>query len=1589
MTQIRTNLPALHFYSFNPLQARAGDGKWTHGGEAAANAGMRQKAKGEKMYSIAARHHAQQLAHEAAGALAGGHDASDHLERLGKAVTALRVQAYHSRKKGNMEDAHVRMAAAKHYAGLRKGLKMASKGKGEVPDLEAFSKSHEDAAKSEYAGIVKDRGVHADKAHILDGLKENLSDLKASKAHTPLKEASVNMAAHLANAHSALAAGDTDSALNHFQKAKEEAKNVGSGFSLDSIPKSGAGAKLHAMAGGLAGHLKDVGNSLKDSPEVAHDRMAAELGKHMRSLPGGSSERNGAERAAKLHARIAELHRGIRTGQANGTSQEQHKSLLTALGAAHTFNNDDKTKAGLENAAVALRGIKSKLDSRARTAGKKVDEGKISSNDLSDYHQGQEWNAKGEKGLGSDIPNEHSKSLALAHNALAWGHSQLAGEGAKANASAGLAADQIAKIEAGAKDTPLSAGQQKHLNFIKASHKLLVSRLPKDHGKDVGAGTEQFHTAQEKHAQSELDSKHPMDDDQRAALESVKTAHGHLASGASKLATGDRSGANDEVDKANDALDGIRKAEMHPDHVNLHRDSLAGTKALGIAIDQTPTKLPDELDSGVTKPQEKPAKGDYSTNAGDALLGAKSTKGAISTAFMHVHHAFNALSNKDHEEAVSHLSKALPFIKQVNPAHPLADDLKRHTMDAMKAAKSMKDAAKGKVEPTPPASEPKPAKAPASAKASLFTDEEKAQAKGHADAHAKVSKTLAEKGYIGKAKAHDEMSKAFSAVAAGDDDAVRTHARAARKANPIMITGDGPLKNAHDTLNQHAATLINRVGNIDPKSLNADEHNAAAKRISYDSDYQKADQKKKFRAVASAHTALASAHNALGKGDTEAAQAHLDEAKSFAKTGAGMDSNRVTQDHKDQTWDDKDAMRTGIDEVARRIAEKGGKTSEPTKAKSPKKAEGGEPTSKATPAKVEPGVAQSNSGHDLEYPQFTEGEHKSVAGEVENSQGKQHSVNYSLGTANRHIADAYAKLKTGDKDGARDSYAKAKTASYGMQHLGIPGSRTAQIADYTKKGLEKVKEAIGDPEPTPAPVTKPAPTPVAKGTKEVPVEAIDHEKTAASLLAQTKNSLDSTEGEAHSKAMSNDVAYNQTAMTHVRLARAKSYLADKTPGYKKNAKLYVQNAGTTLAKIDKSKLDASPELKAAHAMAVAEHEKLANKLGLSNSLQKPQVAQMPSDEPAKPAKAAKPIPVVDHDAAIAALNALPKPPAGMSQDWRVKKLITAHERLKDALTMKIPHNKIEAMKDVANQLKAVDHMGLKHHPDLVPHYDSAKLVLKAITKNAVAEKAKALQDKAALGDDQDDTAAGKSAHLSVIMPKSTPAHAGVHTAMSNVMKIIHKIHGVPDHIKPASVLIKSQKAGNVKSAAATYTGGDPMHPNGVITVKPTGSVHSMLSMAHEYGHFIDNKFSNPGQNKNSFASKLAVLNKGHSSNDKHMEAVMNAIAASNATNGLKALRGKGKVQVESGTPGQKINVPVSEKHLDYLLSPHEQFARAYAQYVAHKSKSPGMLAALDNMRNAETPGHAYHHTQWQDDDFKPIHDAMDKLFEARGLKKKG
>jgi hypothetical protein len=140
-----------------------------------------------------------------------------------------------------------------------------------------------------------------------------------------------------------------------------------------------------------------------------------------------------------------------------------------------------------------------------------------------------------------------------------------------------------------------------------------------------------------------------------------------------------------------------------------------------------------------------------------------------------------------------------------------------------------------------------------------------------------------------------------------------------------------------------------------------------------------------------------------------------------------------------------------------------------------------------------------------------------------------------------------------------------------------------------------------------------------------------------------------------------------------------------------------------------------------------------------------------------------------------------------------------------------------------------------------------------------------------------------------------------------------------------------------------------------------------FEVLHELGHQADLLLSKmPGQ----FASQTGELSEWWA-----------AVKASQAYQHLKSLSDGQIVALQRGT--QTLRRRARGKDLEYFLRPQELFARSYAQYVAATSQDTVLLRQLGR-RQSHPDAQRLYTEQWLDDDFEPIAQALERIFEERG-----
>jgi hypothetical protein len=182
----------------------------------------------------------------------------------------------------------------------------------------------------------------------------------------------------------------------------------------------------------------------------------------------------------------------------------------------------------------------------------------------------------------------------------------------------------------------------------------------------------------------------------------------------------------------------------------------------------------------------------------------------------------------------------------------------------------------------------------------------------------------------------------------------------------------------------------------------------------------------------------------------------------------------------------------------------------------------------------------------------------------------------------------------------------------------------------------------------------------------------------------------------------------------------------------------------------------------------------------------------------------------------------------------------------------------------------------------------------------------------------------------------------------NVLNTIDSIHG--DGPLPTTELIFNPR--NTQSANGQYSLTDGNIEIFKIDKTP-------MTLTHEIGHWMDHKgFKGiiPDRDPN----VRPMLSNSFASYTNLFSDFMNA------ANKSKKI---GQIKWDAG---------LRQENVDYFVSNHEVWARAYSQYIAVKSGNKKMLANLRERQGQPVPGQAYP-AQWDDDDFVPVGEEVEKL----------
>jgi SPP1 gp7 family putative phage head morphogenesis protein len=212
-------------------------------------------------------------------------------------------------------------------------------------------------------------------------------------------------------------------------------------------------------------------------------------------------------------------------------------------------------------------------------------------------------------------------------------------------------------------------------------------------------------------------------------------------------------------------------------------------------------------------------------------------------------------------------------------------------------------------------------------------------------------------------------------------------------------------------------------------------------------------------------------------------------------------------------------------------------------------------------------------------------------------------------------------------------------------------------------------------------------------------------------------------------------------------------------------------------------------------------------------------------------------------------------------------------------------------------------------------------------------------------------------------------------AIKEAVAAIDRTHG-DGLLNVVNVEIKNQSTAHGSYASRLFQG--QWQPAGIKITSSTDG-HPRLTMAHEMGHYLDQQWLGKTLGQSSYH--------GYASNrfdtlGPELEAWHKATQQSKSIATIKSLNDAAR----KGT-GNYARDKENLRYGTYLLTPHETWARSYAQYVAVRGGAGDSAWAADvaAIRNSFHPIEAA--GQWADDDFEPIAEAFDNLFRKLGGRK--
>lgn len=217
--------------------------------------------------------------------------------------------------------------------------------------------------------------------------------------------------------------------------------------------------------------------------------------------------------------------------------------------------------------------------------------------------------------------------------------------------------------------------------------------------------------------------------------------------------------------------------------------------------------------------------------------------------------------------------------------------------------------------------------------------------------------------------------------------------------------------------------------------------------------------------------------------------------------------------------------------------------------------------------------------------------------------------------------------------------------------------------------------------------------------------------------------------------------------------------------------------------------------------------------------------------------------------------------------------------------------------------------------------------------------------------------------------------AQIHEGVEHALDQIEKVHRIPAGMTPVPIKTSSANANYLGVYESSVLDSAPR----AIRIKPSGDHHAGTT-THEFGHYLDHQANLVGQNERVSAAgsfvrsgsgtRAAFGTSPVGRQDPLMQAFFDAVDASPTKRALVEAR-----QDRSLTRHGR-------EHAQYLDTKVEVWARAYHQWIATRSGSERMLGEIIRTR---AKGGTSLLSQWGDDEFGPIAEALDAIFRNKGL----